>query len=128
MKVEVLKDFKDKETDEIRKTGEVFECSEGRYAEIMKVNKNLISILNNQEDEDKQEQEAETNENVSSSGNLCDIAQTEENGEGYLDANDLENMNYSNLKKLAKSMGILEKGSKAELIRKIKEERIKYKQ
>lgn len=126
MKVEVLKDFKDKKTDEIRKTGEVFECSEGRYTEIMKVNKNLISVL--QEDENKQEQETETDENVSGSGNLCDIAQTEENGEGYLDASDLENMNYSNLKKLAKSMGILEKGSKVELIRKIKEERIKYKQ
>ncbi|MCI8507560.1 MAG: hypothetical protein HFJ06_03195 [Lachnospiraceae bacterium] len=125
MKVRVLKKFKDKEMGEIRRKGEVFECSEKRYAEIMKVNENLISVLDGEETE-QDKQETEQDAEVSGSGSLCDIAQDKEHGAGYLDENDLESMNYRDLKQLAKDIGLSAKGSKEELIQRITAEQINY--
>lgn len=127
MKVEVLKKFKDKETGKIHKTEEIFECSQKRYAEIMKADENLIRVLDDEESgEEEQSHEVEINKNASGSRSLCDIAQAEEHGKGYLDESDLISMNYADLKKLAKDMGIPAKGSKEELIKRIKAEQIKY--
>lgn len=127
MKVEVLKKFKDKETGKIRKVEEVFECSEKRYAEIVKVDENLIRVLNDEEiKENEQSQETEISKNAFGSGSLCDIAQAEEHEEGCLAESELESMNYGDLKKLAKNMALSIKGSKEELLKRIKAEQIKY--
>lgn len=127
MKVKVLKKFKDKETRRIHKVGEVFECSEKRYAEILKADENLIRVLDDEEPgEEEQSYETKINKNTCGNGSLCDIAQAEEHGKGYLDESNLISMNYADLKKLAKDMGIPAKGSKEDLVKRIKAEQIKY--
>ncbi len=125
MKVEVLKNFKDKETGKIHKTGETFKCSKKRYAEIMKVDENFIRVLNDEESgEEEQSNGTKINKNTSGSGSLCDIAQAEEHEEGCLAESELESMNYGDLKKLAKNMELSIKGSKEELIKRIAAEKL----
>ena len=42
MKVKVIKEFTDVHTDKVHKVGEEFECTDERFAEIMKVSKKLV--------------------------------------------------------------------------------------
>lgn len=52
MKAEVLKPFKDKETGEKRKVGDVFACTKKRFNEIRSVDPNLVAeVVEPKEDE-----------------------------------------------------------------------------
>lgn len=53
MKVKVLKTFRDKETNELRKTGDVFTCTKKRYNEILSVD----ALVEEVKEEAKEENE-----------------------------------------------------------------------
>ncbi len=72
MKVRVLKKFRDKETEEIRNVGAVFEATEERTAEIKAKDAGLIEVLAgeslDEESDIRREQEQKA------AGTVCDIA------------------------------------------------------
>lgn len=83
MKVKVLKKFRDKKENIIRRKDAIFECSEERYEEICATNKNLVAVVEESEEsmeepeestEKSEEQAEEPEENAGSSGSVCDIA------------------------------------------------------
>lgn len=118
MKIKVLKKFKDKVTGEIRKIGDVFECSKERLEEIQRTDKSLVEMLD-VSDEDGQEEDESLKQEEDGSGSMHE-------GAGHLDKGKLEEMDYNDLKKLAKDMGLLAKGSKEELVERIAAEQIEY--
>lgn len=66
MKVKVLKVFRDKKEDIIRKKDEIFECSRERFEEIYNKDRNLVEPI-----EGTEKLKEDTKEG---SGSVCDIA------------------------------------------------------
>lgn len=97
MKVKVIKKFRDITTKEIRKAGEVFECTDERYAQIKKAGEYVEPVDGEPENGDPEE-----DGNNPGSGTVGDIAQ----------------MNIDELKTVAKDKKIknYSKMSKEELV------------
>lgn len=67
MKVKVLKRFRDKHSNEIHKVGDILDITKKRYNEILKVDKLIEKVEDDQEEkeeelEEKVEEELEANE------------------------------------------------------------------
>lgn len=92
MKIEVLQKFIDKHTGEIHHAGDIMDVEEERYKEIKEKNKNLVKIV-----------------------------ETEENESEEIQKDQLDKLKVDELKSLAESMGIEAAGKKAELIEQIME-------
>lgn len=79
MKVKVLKKFRDKKENIIRRKDAIFECSEERYEEICATNKNLVAVVEGSEEtieepDETVEESDELKEAAKGSGSVCDIA------------------------------------------------------
>lgn len=79
MKVKVLKKFRDKKENIIRRKNAIFECSEERYEEICATNKNLVAVVEESEETSEEpdetvEESDELKEDEKGSGSVCDIA------------------------------------------------------
>jgi hypothetical protein len=53
MKVKVLRQFTDKNTSKVHSTGEIFECSKERLAEIQTVSDRLVTVIESDEAKEK---------------------------------------------------------------------------
>lgn len=103
MKVIVKKRYRDKYTGDIHVPGDELEMTEERIAEIRQQPDEYIEVPEEQTGEPDVEHSGE---------NVCDLAQIKEQ---------LPSMDYQQLKKLAKELGVSASGSKEQLLERIGE-------
>ncbi len=114
MKVKVKQTYRDKKTGKIVYAGNILEMGEERFNEINSAGGGKHGTLVEVVKEDKPKQEGMINEPEDEEAESSDSEV-----DSQFENTDLQSMEYSELRKLAKKYGISAKGSKEDLIERI---------